>query len=195
MKRSQRWNTLQICQRRGSNSGGSDLWSDGLTIRLRRYPSGITNNKVYILSLIYLPLVILEYNSSIITLQYHLISRLSKLPRFRIWQRCRDILRVQYIVWPDALVKSSGFFYHGQIIKLSSGDDCQKWLSGRKITWLCRSVTQRINSELFDSLVISLRVQNYHDFHNHTNHTLRGVWYEHTLLQYSKMMKKVSVHY
>jgi len=26
MKRSQRWNTLQIWPRRGSNSGGSDLW-------------------------------------------------------------------------------------------------------------------------------------------------------------------------
>ena len=32
MKRSQRWNTLHICPRRDSNTGGSDLWSN--TLRL-----------------------------------------------------------------------------------------------------------------------------------------------------------------
>ena len=30
MKWSQRWNTLQICPRRDSNTGGSDLWSSNL---------------------------------------------------------------------------------------------------------------------------------------------------------------------
>ena len=33
MKRSQRWNTLQICPHRGSNSGGSDMWSKNLPVR------------------------------------------------------------------------------------------------------------------------------------------------------------------
>ena len=32
MKRSQRWNTLQICPRRDSNTGGSDLWSNTLPL-------------------------------------------------------------------------------------------------------------------------------------------------------------------
>ena len=36
MKRSRRWNTLQICPRRSSNSGGSDLWSNALPVRPRR---------------------------------------------------------------------------------------------------------------------------------------------------------------
>ena len=38
MKRSQRWNTLQICPRRDSNLGGSNLWSNALSIRPRRRP-------------------------------------------------------------------------------------------------------------------------------------------------------------
>ena len=38
MKRSQRWSTLQICTHRGSNSGGSDLWSKALPVRPRRRP-------------------------------------------------------------------------------------------------------------------------------------------------------------
>ena len=36
MKRSQRWNTVQICPRRDSNSGSSDLWSNALPTRPRR---------------------------------------------------------------------------------------------------------------------------------------------------------------
>ena len=32
MKRSERWNTLQICPRRDSNTGGSDLWSNTLPL-------------------------------------------------------------------------------------------------------------------------------------------------------------------
>ena len=32
MKRSQRWNTLQICYRRDSDTGGSDLWSNALLL-------------------------------------------------------------------------------------------------------------------------------------------------------------------
>ena len=39
MKRSQRWNTLQICQYRDSNSGGSDLWSNTLPTRPWRRPT------------------------------------------------------------------------------------------------------------------------------------------------------------
>ena len=38
MKQSQRWNTLQICPRRDSNSGGRDLWSMGLPTRPWRRP-------------------------------------------------------------------------------------------------------------------------------------------------------------
>ena len=37
-KRSERWNNLQICPRRDSNSGGSDLWSNAPTVRPRRRP-------------------------------------------------------------------------------------------------------------------------------------------------------------
>ena len=36
---SQRWNTLQICPRRESNSGGSDLWSNALPTRPWRHPA------------------------------------------------------------------------------------------------------------------------------------------------------------
>jgi len=35
-KRSERWNKLQICPRGGSNSGGSDLWSNSLPVRPRK---------------------------------------------------------------------------------------------------------------------------------------------------------------
>jgi len=38
MKRSQRWNTLQICPCRDSNSRGSELWSNTLPVRPRRRP-------------------------------------------------------------------------------------------------------------------------------------------------------------
>ena len=38
MERSQRWNTLQICPRRDSNSGGSELWSNAPPARPRRRP-------------------------------------------------------------------------------------------------------------------------------------------------------------
>jgi len=40
MKRSQRWNNLQICPRQGSNMGGSDLWSNTLPLDPRplRHP-------------------------------------------------------------------------------------------------------------------------------------------------------------
>jgi len=38
-KRSQRWNALQICRRRDSNSGGSDLCSNALPTRPRRRPT------------------------------------------------------------------------------------------------------------------------------------------------------------
>jgi len=37
MKRSQRWNTLQIWPPRDSNSGDSDLWSNALSTRPRRH--------------------------------------------------------------------------------------------------------------------------------------------------------------
>jgi len=40
MKPSQRWNTLQICPSRGSNSGGSDMWSNALPVRLWRCTVG-----------------------------------------------------------------------------------------------------------------------------------------------------------
>ena len=36
MKRSQRWNNLQICPRRDSTTGGSELWSNALPVRPRR---------------------------------------------------------------------------------------------------------------------------------------------------------------
>jgi len=39
MKRSQRWNSLQLFPRWDSNSGGSDLWSNALPTRPRRRPS------------------------------------------------------------------------------------------------------------------------------------------------------------
>jgi len=38
MKRSQGWNALQICPRRDSNSGGSDLWSNTLPLDHRGAP-------------------------------------------------------------------------------------------------------------------------------------------------------------
>ena len=38
MKLSQRWNTLQICPRQDSNSGGSELWSNALPVRPRTHP-------------------------------------------------------------------------------------------------------------------------------------------------------------
>ena len=39
MRRSRRWNTLQIHPRRDSNSGGSELWSSALPAGPRRRPS------------------------------------------------------------------------------------------------------------------------------------------------------------
>ena len=39
MKRSQRWNTLQICQCRDSNTGGNDLWPNTLPVRPWRHPT------------------------------------------------------------------------------------------------------------------------------------------------------------
>jgi len=38
MKWSQIWNTLQICPHRDSNSGGSDLWSNALSVGPQRRP-------------------------------------------------------------------------------------------------------------------------------------------------------------
>ena len=40
MKRSQRWNNLQICPRRNSNTGGSDLWSNTLPLDHGATPIG-----------------------------------------------------------------------------------------------------------------------------------------------------------
>ena len=49
MKRSQRWNILQICPRRDSNSGGGALWSNALPIRRQRRPTNIyTPTSVYL---------------------------------------------------------------------------------------------------------------------------------------------------
>ena len=45
--RSQRWNILQICPRRDSNSGGSDLWANALLVRPRRRPVLAPNKPAY----------------------------------------------------------------------------------------------------------------------------------------------------
>jgi len=42
MKRSQRWNTLRICPRQDSNTGGSDLWSDTLRVSGLGWANSIT---------------------------------------------------------------------------------------------------------------------------------------------------------
>ena len=47
MKRSQRWNNLQICPRRDSNRGGSDLWSNTLPLDQGGVQHGTWNTSMH----------------------------------------------------------------------------------------------------------------------------------------------------